>query len=378
MLNSNILYITNVDWFFLSHWKGSAKYAQTHLGNITVASEDTGCSSQIEADGFLFFKLPRVRGGGFVSSMILAWSILRAILFVKPKLVHLVTVKPLIIGGLILRFFPNLKVVSYVSGLGYLFTKDSIKHEVARIIVRPLYRLALGHNQQTVIFENHDDQSIICKYADIPITRTVIVNGSGVDIDLYCPPVIEPNPLVVMMAARLLRDKGVFEFLHAAERLATIYRESDICVKFVIVGSIDIDNPASLDLEEISFWKSRNFVEFWGHMSNMHDVLKLSSVVVLPSYREGFPRVLMEAAACGRPVVATNVPGCRDTVVAGYSGLLVPAQDVISLASAINKLVSDSAARIKFGSNARQHALNNFDIKFTAKRILDVYTNLLA
>ena len=200
-----------------------------------------------------------------------------------------------------------------------------------------------------------------------------LINGSGVALDKFkffpCKTQI-PN---IMMASRLLIDKGVIEFLEAAKILS----KKNIKANFILVGEPDLDNPSSITQAQIVEWESEGIIDFWGHRDNMHEVLPLASIVVLPSYREGFPKILIEAAACGRAVITTDVPGCRDAIYNEVTGLLVPMKDSHALADAIEKLVSNMKYCQKMGQEGRSMAEVKFDEKKVIKQHLEIYNQLL-
>lgn len=377
MKRYELLYIVNVDWFFLSHWVGSATYAKNRGINITVACEDTGKVADIEQLGFHSIRIPKIRAGGVFNSLRLFFLLWQAILSSKPDIVHLVTIKPMLLGGVILRFFPKIAVVSYVSGLGYVFTGNRLPQKLLRLFLSPIYKIALGKPNQVIVFENQSDRLKICNLASLDLRRTLLVKGSGIDTVVFHPPKSENPQLTVMMASRLLKDKGILEFLQAAQVLQHRYQVQGKTVRFVVVGDLDLENPASLSIAEFQLWKSKNILEFWGFRSDMNLVLQEASVVVLPSYREGFPRVLMEAASCGRAVITTDVPGCRDAVLNKCTAILVPAMDIKALVDAIDLLISDSDLRNRLGRNGRKLALESYDIKYTSIEIFDAYKTLL-
>jgi glycosyltransferase involved in cell wall biosynthesis len=176
-----------------------------------------------------------------------------------------------------------------------------------------------------------------------------------------------------MFPSRMLRHKGLIEFLQAAE----ILKKNKIQAKFVLVGEIDIHNPTGVKISQINKWTLSGIVEYWGHNSNMNKILNLSTIVVLPSYREGFPKVLMEAAACGKPVITTNVPGCRDAVINNFTGKIIPKKNSVLLALTIKNLLSDKNKMRTMSKNARKHAEKNFDVNKIIQMHLEIYQSLI-
>jgi glycosyltransferase involved in cell wall biosynthesis len=246
-----------------------------------------------------------------------------------------------------------------------------------RAAVSGLYRLALGHPNLKAIFQNPDDRAMLTRVAHLPASKVTLIRGSGVDL-ATCPCTPLPSGVpVVMLAARLLADKGVREFVAAArktrERLA-----ATTPVRFVLVGSTDPGNPASLTQHEVARWVEEGIVECWGHRNDMPEVLPSAHIVVLPSYREGLPKVLIEAAAAGRAVVTTDVPGCRDAIDPGVTGILVPAQDEAALASAIEGLLLDPVRCAAMGRAGRALAESAFDQRQVVARHMDIYRQLVS
>lgn len=234
-------------------------------------------------------------------------------------MVHLVTIKPVLIGGLASILAKVPAIVYAISGLGFIFTNTMLKAKILRLGIIPLYRLALSAKNKIVIVQNLDDLRILRQYVAIPESQTVLIPGSGVNLEQFN---IQPLPLenkTVLMACRLLADKGVYEFHQSVLLLKEKYPK----VRFVLVGGVDPDNPASLTEQELTEWVTNNDLEWWGHQTNMSEVLSQATIVVLPSYREGMPKVLLEAQALGRPIVTTDVPGCCEAIENGKTGFLV-------------------------------------------------------
>lgn len=374
-----LLMVVNVDWFFLSHRLPIALAAQRAGYEVHVATGLTDKLPQLLQHGFIVHPLALSRSQtGLLGNLRALFSLLGVLRHVRPDVVHLVTIKPVLLGGLAARLARVPAVVAAVSGLGFVFVATGWVARLRRGLVGGLYRLALGHANSRVIFQNADDQALVTQMANLPPDRVVRIRGSGVDLSAYnVQPWLE-GPPVVMLAARLLADKGVREFVEAAAALRQQPCVVGQGVRFVLVGEPDLDNPASLQQGELDAWQAAGLVELWGHRSDMHAVLPLASVVVLPSYREGLPKVLIEAAACGRAVVTTDVPGCRDAIEPGVSGLLVPAKDAVALAGAIAELLNDKKRCQAMGAAGRKLAEQAFDVNSVAEQHLAVYADLLA
>jgi glycosyltransferase involved in cell wall biosynthesis len=291
--------------------------------------------------------------------------------------VHFVTIKPVLLGGLAARMARVPAVVSAVSGLGFVFLAEGIMAVIRRWLVKNLYRVALGHSNLRVIFQNSDDLSYLARHVKIPDKKVSMIRGSGADLSQYCVAPLPTGVPVVLLPARLLVDKGVREFVQAAK----ILRQrglSEQDVRFVIVGRPDPANPHSLHQDELAQWTEEGAVELWGHRTDMPQVMAAAKMVVLPSYYgEGLPKVLIEAAACGRVVITTDHPGCRDAVEPGVTGVLVPVRDAVALANAIHELLSDPAKCAIMGQAGRELAVSAFDERQVVSAHLKIYQELM-
>lgn len=369
-----IAYIVNVDWFFISHRLPIALEALAQGHEVYVFAKDTGKMEYLKSLGINICPINLERGSiNPFQTLKLLFDLKNKLKKIQLDVVHLVTIKPVLIGGLasILAKVPS--IVYAISGLGFIFTNTMLKAKTLRLGIIPLYRLALSAKNKTVIVQNLDDLRILRQYVAIPESQTVLIPGSGVDLKKFD---FQPLPLknkIVLMACRLLADKGVYEFHKSARLLKEKYPE----VRFVLVGGIDPDNPTSLTKKELNEWVEKGDLEWWGHQSNMSEVLSQATVVVLPSYREGMPKVLLEAQALGRPIVTTDVPGCREAIENGKTGFLVQVKDEHSLANAIEKLITNDELCLEFSHNARALAEQKFDIEQVVKTHINIYENLV-
>ncbi|OQA32248.1 MAG: N,N'-diacetylbacillosaminyl-diphospho-undecaprenol alpha-1,3-N-acetylgalactosaminyltransferase [Betaproteobacteria bacterium ADurb.Bin341] len=236
-----------------------------------------------------------------------------------------------------------------------------------------VYGLALGKRNLRTIFQNPTDRDVLVGLGAVAQEKTVVIRGSGVDLRKFEVRPEPADPVIVLMAARLLRDKGVTEFVEAARQL----KVQGINARFLLAGSPDEGNPSSFSQADLEKWRQEGNVEFLGYRSDMPVLLSKAHIVVLPSYREGLPRVLEEAAACGRAIVTTDVPGCRDAIVPGETGLLVPVRDAGKLAEAIRLLVEDAPLRHKMGESGRKLAERCYAVKMIVQAHLSLYQELL-
>lgn len=369
-----LLFVVNVDWFFMSHRLPIAVEAMRHGYEVHIATGVTGRQMELAALGLTVHEVPLARSG---ASLTAEWRTFRRILSVmravQPDVVHLVTVKPVVLGGIAARLTRMPAVICAVSGLGFVFTARGLKARLLRWGVVALYRAAVGHPNMRVIFQNDDDRRVLQGVTRLRDSQTVTMRGSGVDLDIFRAEPFPPEPIVVVFAARLLRDKGIEEFVEAAR----ILRARGVTATFRLAGAPDPGNRASVSHREVEDWASSGAVEYLGHQADMARVLADAHVVVLPSYREGLPKVLVEAAACGRPVVTTDVPGCRDAIIPEVTGLLVPPRDALALAEAISRLIADPVLRRQMGQAGRRLAERDFAIESIVERHLALYRQVL-
>jgi glycosyltransferase involved in cell wall biosynthesis len=374
-MSRTLIFVVNVDWFFLSHRLPIALEAIRQGYKVHIAVGLTDKQSELERNGLVVHRLALDRSGAGLGNALRAmwqlWQIFRA---VRPDVVHLVTIKPVLFGGMAARLAGVQAVVAAISGLGFVFVSKGIKSSVRRWLVGGLYRLALGHSNLRVIFQNSDDRASLARLIKLPDRKVVTIRGSGVDLTKYA---VSPTPLgipVVVLAARLLANKGVLEFVKAARLL----KQRGCNARFVLVGRVDLGNPNSLTNAEVSVWVRDGLVEWWGYRADMPRVLATAQVVVLPSYYgEGLPKVLIEAAASGRPVITTDHPGCRDAIEPNITGILVPPKNELALADAVQELLSDPNRSAAMGKAGRKLAEDEFDVKQVVRKHMLIYKELI-
>lgn len=372
-MTRKLMFVVNVDWFFISHRLPIALEAKRQGFEVHIATGLTDKLEELQGYGLVVHPLRLDRSStGVVNAWRTGLELWRLFKAVRPDVVHLVTIKPVLLGGLVARLAGVSAVVVAVSGLGFVFTASGVMASVRRWLVGALYRVALGHRNLRVIFQNPDDRACLGEMAHLQDSQVVMIRGSGVNLAQYTQMPLPPGLPVVLLAARLLADKGVREFVQVARLL----RQQGVRARFCLVGCIDPDNPASLTDAELEQWAQEAVVELWGQRSDMPAVLSAAHVVVLPSYREGLPKVLLEAAACARAVVTTDVPGCRDAIDAGVTGELVPARNVQALAQAIKNLVNDPVRCQIMGQAGRALAERAFDVRQVVAAHLRIYDAL--
>lgn len=370
---ARLLFIVNSPDFLLSHRLPVALAAQRAGYEVHVATAEGGASREITEWGMTHHTVPLTRSGQHPSRELAAIvSLQRLMKRLVPDVVHLVTIKPVLYGGVAARLAGVPAVVAAVSGLGTVFMAQGGRAGLVKRVVSVLYRLSLGHRNLAVIFQNPDDRAALTDIGAVREHQARLIRGSGVAL-ADCPLVPEPEgPPVVTMAARLLRDKGVVEFVEAARLLA----RRGVPVRFRLIGSLDPGNPTSITPDELTAWEEEGLVELPGYLRDIPAQYAKSHIVCLPSYREGLPKSLVEAAACGRAVVTTDVPGCRDAIEPGKSGVLVPPRDAMALADAIQRLVENPEERRAMGCAGRELAEREFAIERIVKAHLAIYREL--
>ena len=374
-MKKKLLFIVNVDWFFISHRLPIALQARDAGYDVHLLCAVTYHADYLESLGLTVHPFHFSRSGkNIVQELSLCVSLYRQIKSIKPDLLHSVTVKPVLYGGIIARIARVPAVVSAISGLGFLFVeRKGVKAKLLRDAALFLYRFAMSHPNQRVIFQNPTDMNVLVSTGCVQKNKTTMIRGSGVNLQDYHM-LAEPEvTLVIIMASRLLKDKGVQEFVAAAR----VIKEKGINARFQLVGEPDPENPESVTDETLRTWQDEGFVECLGYRSDIAELFSQSHIVVLPSYREGLPKVLIEAAACGRAVITTDMPGCRDAIEPGVSGVLVPVRDAMALAEAIEGLLIDDVRRRQMGRAGRELAEREFSIEKVVAAHLNIYQDLL-
>lgn len=366
-MTKKILFVVNVDWFFISHRLPLALEALKRGYEVHIACGITDKKEYLESLGLIVHPLNLSRSGTGIKGEIKAFcEIYNLLKEINPNIAHFVTIKPVLYGGIASRFLSIHKKVFSISGLGFIFIKQGLKAILARGLIKIMYGFALGGKNSHVIVQNPDDKTVVNSIVKVPIT---LIRGSGVDLNQYEYNEEKNENIKVSMACRLLKDKGVFEYIEASKILKKKY----LNVKFELYGDIDIHNPASLTSDDIKKIKEEGFVNVYGFSSDIAKVFSDSNIVVLPSYREGLPKVLIEAAACGRAIVTTDVPGCRDSIEPNVTGLLCEVKDTESLASVIEKLILDKDLRNSMGKEGRKLAEQEFDINKVVEKHFEIY-----
>ncbi len=293
---------------------------------------------------------------------------------VRPDLVHHVTPKSVIYGSLAARLAGVPGRVNALAGLGFVYTATGLRARLRRGIVSSTFRFMLRGRGSRLIVQNDDDRAFFRDRIGVPDPSIAVIRGAGVDVDAFRPADAEPpGPLRVCLVARLLGDKGVRETVEAARRL----RERRDDIRILLVGRNDPVNPASIGDDELAAWAAEGVVELTGHVDDVPALLRSCHAALLPSYREGLPKSLLEAGACGLPMVATDVTGCREICRDDVNGLLVPPRDPEAIVRALETLADDPARRRRYGEAARRIVVEEFSDELVAERTVALYLDLL-
>jgi glycosyltransferase involved in cell wall biosynthesis len=366
-----LLFVVNDAAFFLSHRLPLATGARAAGFDVHVATPRDAAASRIEAEGLAYHPVPLSRRGTSPAAELGTLASLVALYRrVAPDVAHHVTAKPILYGGVAARVAGVPAVVHAVSGLGHVFISDAPRARVLRQAIRATYRIVTSHPNCAVIFQNDDDRLTFGSAIRTP--RVVMIRGSGVDLATFRPSPLPGGAPLVVLPSRMLWDKGIGEFVEAARALG---REG-LRARFALVGGVDPGNPAAVPRERIDAWVREGVVEWWGLRGDMPDVLAQATIACLPSYREGMPKALLEACAAGRPIVTTDVPGCRDVGRGGH-GALVPARDARALADTLRELLGDRA-RLERMAAAAAVAARAFSVDEVSMRTLELYRELLS
>lgn len=369
-----ILILASDAWYFWAHRLPIARALRESGAEVLVMTVAGGKSVAVEKEGFHIIPWRVSRGGlnplretsGFL-------QVVGAYRRVRPDLVHHVGLKPIVYGGLAARFCGPIPSINAFSGLGHLFASAGLKMRLLRRLVLVLLRHALSIESARCIFENPDDHSLFVNAKVVPSRRAVVIRGVGVNLREFSPRPESGGIPIVLLPSRMLWEKGIGDFVKAAEKL----RAQGISARFVLVGSPDPANPTSIPETQLSAWRESGVVEWWRQRDDMSSVYAQSQVVCLPSYREGIPRVLIEAAASGRAIVTTDSPGCREVVRQGENGLLVPPRSPQALADALAVLLADAGLRAQMGARGREIAAREFSEERVVQETMSVYRDLL-
>jgi len=365
-----VLLFANTDWYLYNFRLSLATALRERGDEVILCSPPGRYVSLIQESGFRWHPFPLDRGGmNPLNELVTIWRLTRLFKKINPRVVHLFTIKPVLYGSIAAKLAGVPNAINAVTGLGHVFVDKKISTRIILVIVKILYRFGLKNT--TVIFQNQDDRDLFIKLGMVEPGQTHMIPGSGVNLERF---MLQPEPdgiPVVVLPGRLLKSKGVEEFVGSAQQI----KKTGLLARFVLVGDTDFNNPASVLPSDLEVWQKEGSVEWWGWRDDMPNVFAQSNIICLPSYREGLSFVLLEAAASGRALVATDVPGCRDIVHHNENGLLVTAQNIPELTSALTTLIKQPDLRKKMALRGREIVEENYSVQIIVNKTLNLYPN---
>lgn len=375
-VRGRVLFLVTEDWYFRSHRQDLAERLVDAGFDVVVGTRINAPRADDDGTRFRMVHVPferSLRAPARDAASLRA--IVRLLRDERPDIVHLVALKPVLLGGLALRLHPGAVGIAALTGLGYLFSSADRLATVLRPVVVALLRRLVRRPDIWLLVQNPDDAALLRASGIEAGARTAVIRGAGVDPDRFSPaPQPQSDVPVVLLPARLLVDKGIREYAEAARLVAATGRE----VRFVVAGAHDADNPGAVTARELERWIDDGVIEWLGPRDDMPAVYAAAHVVCLPSHREGLPKVLLEAGACERAIVATDVPGCREVCRDGETGLLVPVADPAALARAVCRLLDDAELCARLARNARALVMAEFSADEVARRTVELYERALA
>ncbi|WP_448807363.1 glycosyltransferase family 4 protein [Aminobacterium colombiense] len=374
--SKKVVLLMHVDEALFTHRLPIARELKKNGAEVFVVAGDTGKGDSLESEGIHFIPIPLKRQNiQLFKEFPVVYSIFSILNKIKPDIVHNVSIKPVLYGSLISRMFNKWSCVNALSGLGYLFSMDT-KALTVQNRIKFLLKFALQNPRSTTIVQNRSDLEVLLNLGLLRREQAVLIRGSGVNCANFKPTFFPKKP-VVMLPARMLWDKGIGEFVRAAEMLYPKFPD----VRFVLVGPADDDNPRSINFTKIIEWTtSRPNLEWWGAKEphRMYEIISQATIIALPTYYpEGLPKSLLEGAACGKPLIASDIPACREIVREGINGILVPPKDAVALANAIAKILLNPILLEQFGQNGRKIACTEFAEEMIISQTLEVYREML-
>jgi glycosyltransferase involved in cell wall biosynthesis len=371
-----LLFLVTEDWYFASHRLPLARAAIANGYRVVVATRVERHGEVIRAAGCELVPLRwRRRAGAPWREAANLLEVIALYRRLRPVIVHHVALKPIVYGSIAARVTGVRRVVNAFAGLGYVFTAHTLKARLMRPILRQLLSFTVNLSQSSVTVQNPDDRDMLVKGAIATPRQVTLIRGAGVDLAAFPPQPLSAGVPVVILAARMLWEKGVGEFVAAAHRL----QSRGIAARFALVGDTDPENPGAIPARQLSEWNRSGSIEWWGRSEDMPKVFARSRIVCLPSaYGEGVPKVLLEAAASARAIVTTDAPGCREVVRHQFNGLLVGIRDVVGLENALASLIESPELCDRMGRNSRQLAEAEFSVDRVAAETLKLYSRLIS
>lgn len=371
-----LIFFVTEDWYFYSHRMPLALFAQKSGFDIVVVTRVNGHAERIRKHGFKLIPINiSRRGKNPLKELRVIFQLISIYKSEAPDIAHHIALKPVLYGSIAALFVKVPKIVNAMAGLGFLFSSKSNMAKFMRVLVTKVFRYIFNQKNTRVILQNPDDLRLVNERYGVNKERLILIRGSGVDPQKYKYVQEESGELIVVLASRLLWDKGVGEFVEAA----TLLKQQGVAARFVLLGKSDNENPSAISNKQLNSWHKDGLIEWWGQRDDIPEILSKSHVVCLPSYYgEGVPKVLIEAASCGRPIVTTDSPGCREIVKDGVNGFLVPIKNAQAVAERLKELINSPELRKEMGINGRKMVQKEFSLDKVNQETLHVYKELLS
>ena len=374
-MRPRLLLVVTEDWTFWEIWRDLARIALDAGYEVTIATRVTAHAERIRQDGFHLVPIMMLRESrNPLRELMTFLELVRVYRRVCPQIVQHVAMKPVLYGSFAAWVTRIPAVINVFGGLGYAFTDRSQETSVLRSLLQRGLRWAIALSRSLVVVQNLDDRDVLVQENVVISSQVRLIAGAGVDVHRFVPVDSPAGDPIVMLVGRMLWDKGVGAFVDAVVRL----KQRDVHARFVLVGRCDQGNPTAIAEAQLQRWTQEHGIEWWGHREDISEVIGRATLVVLPSYREGLPGVLLEAAACGKAVIATDVPGCREVVQHQKTGLLVPVRDPVALADAIASLLTNHELRAAMGASGREFVMREHSKEKIGQHFLDLYQECLA
>ena len=370
-----LLYFVSEDWYFCSHRSALALAALDEGYDVYVLTRVNDHAQRISESGLTLIPIIIERHGrNILQDLKLLYEIIKIYRYIKPDLVHQVAMKPILYGTIAALFARSTKVVNAFPGLGYVFISRRLTDRILRFLLINIFKCLFMIRSVSIIVQNRDNADFFISKNVCKKERLALIRGSGVDLKEYAQSGAVDDVPIILFASRLLWQKGIADFVTAA----ALVRAHHTQVRFVIVGGLDKNNPNSVPATTLQEWVQSGSVEWWGYQADMPRILSRSKMVLLPSfYGEGVPKILIEAAACGKPLITTDRPGCREIVIHNLNGFLVAPHDPAAIAERIGQLLEDEALCKQMGEEGRRRVAAAFSIDKVNAETLSVYAELL-
>jgi glycosyltransferase involved in cell wall biosynthesis len=375
-----VAFFVSEDWWFCLHWLNLAQRLKARGHDITILCNVGTDSERIELAGFKVVPLRLDRSGlNVLNDVRIASDLIAFLRRERPALIHCIGMKPILIGTLAARLIGGIRILNHFAGLGYLFSSSHLKARLLRPLVMLGMRAAFSGHEVHLVTMNRTDRDVLMRWKLNKPDHTHVIGGTGLDLARY--PVLpfpkvgaKGGPVTIAITTRMIEDKGLAGLVEAFRQVRARFPDTEL----LLVGKQDGRNPTAIPEEQLRAWDREPGIHWLGHVDRVaEEVWARAHIAVLPSRREGLPVSLLEAAACGRPMVATDVPGCREVVIDGETGLLAPLGDVQALAKALETLVESEELRQRYGAGARDLVERQYSLDVISDRVAGLYRSLV-